>query len=500
MASVPGPQGAAGSGAAGVPEGGLMTGFSDEQVACVCEALQQGGDVARLARFLWALPGPATASRDEAVLRARAHVAFHSGSYRELYDVLEGHDFEARHHAELQALWFRARYLEAERARGRALGAVDKYRVRKRHPPPRTIWDGERTSYCFKERARGALMESYGGARYPSPEEKLQLARATGLTATQVANWFKNRRQRDRAPGPAGDRRQPRRSEPTGGSSAGDDDGDDGDDEEGEDGDDAGGHLDDAGGHLDDAGGHLDDDNNGGGGGGRRVGPQHGHARALAPEGSTRPPSASSSSWSSSGAGPRPPPWDPRAAPSPGPAAKDGGGEGGWSFSRGSAGVAAGDVAFAAAMNGPGPTLSPTVLGLSPGRAARPVSNPGPFLGPVGPACVPASQLHVTGTSDRRRGAYQEEEEAEGRAGRRVGPTVAAALGRVGVTAAPFLAGPTGPTAIAVPPRTADEMERRTEEEEERGEGPREEEEEEGDGAPAVLATLCSVLFEEQLP
>ncbi|XP_078472990.1 uncharacterized protein LOC144734602 [Lampetra planeri] len=493
MASVPGPQGAAGSGAAGVPEGGLMTGFSDEQVACVCEALQQGGDVARLARFLWALPGPAAASRDEAVLRARAHVAFHSGSYRELYDVLEGHDFEARHHAELQALWFRARYLEAERARGRALGAVDKYRVRKRHPPPRTIWDGERTSYCFKERARGALMESYGGARYPSPEEKLQLARATGLTATQVANWFKNRRQRDRAPGPAGDRRQPRRSEPTGGSSAGDDDGDD--DEEGEDGDDAGGHLDDAGGHLD------DDDDNGGGGTGRRVGPQHGHAGALAPEGSTQPPSASSPSWSSSGAGPRPPPWDPRAAPSPGPAAKDGGGEGGWPLSRGSAGVAAGDVAFAAAMHGAGPTLSPTVLGLSPGRAARPVSNPGPFLDPVGPACVPASQLHVTGTSDRRRGAYQEEEEAEGRAGRGVGPTVAAALGRVGVTAAPFLAGPTGPTAIAVPPRTADEMERRTEEEEEeeRGEGPREEEEE-GDGAPAVLATLCSVLFEEQLP
>nr|XP_032830105.1 homeobox protein SIX2-like isoform X2 [Petromyzon marinus] len=463
MASVPGPQGAAGSGAAGVPEGGLMTGFSDEQ---------QGGDVARLARFLWALPGPAAASRDEAVLRARAHVAFHSGSYRELYDVLEGHAFEARHHAALQALWFRARYLEAERARGRALGAVDKYRVRKRHPPPRTIWDGERTSYCFKERARGALMESYGGARYPSPEQKLQLALATGLTATQVANWFKNRRQRDRAPGPAGDRRQPRRSEPTGGSSAGDDDGDD---EEGEDG-------------------HEDDGD--GAGRRRRVGPRHGHAGALAPEGSPRPPSAS---WSWSGAGPRPPPWDPRAAPSPGPA-KDGG-EGGWPLARGSAGVAAGDAAFATAMHGPGPTLSPTasiavlpppLLGLSPGRAVPLVSNPGPFLGP---ACVPASQLHVSGTSDRRRGAYQEE--AGGRAGGRVGPTVAAAPGRVGATAAPFLAGPTGPTAMAVPPRTADEMERRTEEgEEERGEGPREE----GNGAPAVLATLCSVLFEEQLP
>ncbi|TMW44026.1 hypothetical protein DOY81_010894, partial [Sarcophaga bullata] len=31
------------------------------------------------------------------------------------------------------------------------------------------------------------------------PREKRELAEATGLTTTQVSNWFKNRRQRDRA-------------------------------------------------------------------------------------------------------------------------------------------------------------------------------------------------------------------------------------------------------------------------------------------------------------
>ena len=34
---------------------------------------------------------------------------------------------------------------------------------------------------------------------YPNPAKKRELAQATGLSPTQVGNWFKNRRQRDRA-------------------------------------------------------------------------------------------------------------------------------------------------------------------------------------------------------------------------------------------------------------------------------------------------------------
>lgn len=45
---------------------------------------------------------------------------------------------------------FVAHYDEAEKLRGRPLGAVGKYRVRRKFPLPRTIWDGEETSYCFK--------------------------------------------------------------------------------------------------------------------------------------------------------------------------------------------------------------------------------------------------------------------------------------------------------------------------------------------------------------
>ena len=77
---------------------------------------------------------------------------------------------------------------------------MDKYRLRRKFPLPRTIWDGEETVYCFKEKSRNSLKETYKVNRYPTPDEKKTLAKKTGLTMTQVSNWFKNRRQRDRTP------------------------------------------------------------------------------------------------------------------------------------------------------------------------------------------------------------------------------------------------------------------------------------------------------------
>lgn len=174
-------------------------GFTQEQVACVCEVLQQGGNIDRLARFLWSLPACEHLHKNESVLKAKAVVAFHRGNFKELYKILENNQFGTHNHPKLQALWLKAHYVEAEKLRGRPLGAVGKYRVRRKFPLPRTIWDGEETSYCFKEKSRTILREWYGHNPYPSPREKRELAEATGLTTTQVSNWFKNRRQRDRA-------------------------------------------------------------------------------------------------------------------------------------------------------------------------------------------------------------------------------------------------------------------------------------------------------------
>ncbi|KAF6736823.1 Homeobox protein six1a [Oryzias melastigma] len=132
-------------------------------------------------------------------LKAKAAVAFHHGRFSELYALLESFRFSSSSHWFLQQLWLRAHYIEAERQRGRPLGAVGKYRVRRKFPLPQTIWDGEETIYCFKEKSRSILKEWYRHTPYPSTREKRELAAATGLTATQVSNWFKNRRQRERA-------------------------------------------------------------------------------------------------------------------------------------------------------------------------------------------------------------------------------------------------------------------------------------------------------------
>ncbi|XP_056297298.1 SIX homeobox 9 [Pseudoliparis swirei] len=178
--------------------------FTPEQVACMCEVLLQSGCMDRLAGFLRTLLPPSVSfsspcpGEQESVLKAKAAVAFHQGHFTDLYTLLEGFPFSPRSHPLLQQLWLRAHYKEAERQRGRPLGAVGKYRVRRKFPLPDTIWDGEETSYCFKEKSRSILRQCYCLNPYPSTREKRELAAATGLTSTQVSNWFKNRRQRDR--------------------------------------------------------------------------------------------------------------------------------------------------------------------------------------------------------------------------------------------------------------------------------------------------------------
>ena len=79
----------------------------DVQIACVCEVLQSSGDVERLARFLWSLPMCQQIQECESVLKARAIVAFARGQYRELYRLLETHQFSAHNHPKLQSLWLK---------------------------------------------------------------------------------------------------------------------------------------------------------------------------------------------------------------------------------------------------------------------------------------------------------------------------------------------------------------------------------------------------------
>lgn len=65
-----------GSGTTGSILGGASAvpasfGFSQEQVACVCEVLQNSGNVERLARFLWSLPACEHLHKNENVIQAK---------------------------------------------------------------------------------------------------------------------------------------------------------------------------------------------------------------------------------------------------------------------------------------------------------------------------------------------------------------------------------------------------------------------------------------------
>lgn len=175
--------------------------FSSDQVAQVCQFLQNSGEIERLSRFLWSLPKEmdSDVKTSETILVSKAVVHFYQNNFKDLYAILESHKFSKENHERLQCLWRTAHYIEAERQRGRPLGAVGKYRVRRKYPLPRTIWDGEETTYCFKEKSRSILNKAYTENPYPTPREKYELAKMTDLTVTQVSNWFKNKRQRVRA-------------------------------------------------------------------------------------------------------------------------------------------------------------------------------------------------------------------------------------------------------------------------------------------------------------
>jgi hypothetical protein len=194
--------------------------FNLDQLKCIIEALLQSNNLKKVRTLLNLLNIDSNKTslltdertnslneinilnylmKNDSILKCRAALLLDDCKFRELYTLLENHQFEPFHHNDLQIIWYKAHYLEAQKLRGRSLGAVDKYRIRRKFPLPKTIWDGEETIYCFKEKSRQALKDCYRQNRYPTPDEKRTLAKRTGLTLTQVSNWFKNRRQRDRS-------------------------------------------------------------------------------------------------------------------------------------------------------------------------------------------------------------------------------------------------------------------------------------------------------------
>uniref|UniRef100_A0A1I8EJA2 Homeobox domain-containing protein n=1 Tax=Wuchereria bancrofti TaxID=6293 RepID=A0A1I8EJA2_WUCBA len=155
----------------------LSATFSSDQIDCICEALYQARDGAKLLELFEPNANNIMFYRcryySSSVLRAYLYALYYGKRYEELFQTIASNTFEQRFYNELQDLWYKARYAENEERRQKELGAVEKYRLRKKHPPPRKN-------------------------KYPTLEDKKEIARITDLKIIQISNWFKNRRQRDK--------------------------------------------------------------------------------------------------------------------------------------------------------------------------------------------------------------------------------------------------------------------------------------------------------------
>jgi hypothetical protein len=164
---------------------------------------QSKDDVETLVKFVDSIP-PELSGVTEYLLAVKAMINYKTKNYLDLFNILESNRFTEVPWEPLQRLWFDARYAHETLVKGRKLGAVDKYRVRKRYPLPLSISDGSGTSLfgvnrdLFTPQVRRILWDHYHREKFPDTSLKIHIAKTSGLTFAQVNNWFKNRRQRDR--------------------------------------------------------------------------------------------------------------------------------------------------------------------------------------------------------------------------------------------------------------------------------------------------------------
>ena len=69
--------------------------------------IQKAGKIEKLSKFIWSLPQCDSLQKHESILKAKAVVYFHKGNFRELYRILETHNYMPENHLRLQQLWLK---------------------------------------------------------------------------------------------------------------------------------------------------------------------------------------------------------------------------------------------------------------------------------------------------------------------------------------------------------------------------------------------------------
>ncbi|OAF65952.1 hypothetical protein A3Q56_06327 [Intoshia linei] len=94
-------------------------------------------------------------------LISHIHNLYLSKKFDELFFLIKNNTFDVKYHNFLEKLWYDSHYTIYATTRNIELGPVQRYRVRKKNPPPCTISDGDQTIYHVKERSRRILINFY---------------------------------------------------------------------------------------------------------------------------------------------------------------------------------------------------------------------------------------------------------------------------------------------------------------------------------------------------
>ena len=133
---------------------------------------------------------------DPALLFARC--LYQNQRYPEFQQFISTTNFPQSAVQELRDLWLDSVYQNHVNKTQKKLTPMIRYRLRKRHPLPKTIWNGEQTSYNLKQSARDYLIRYYEQNQYPTAVERRIISRDTGMEFKSVSHWFKNRRSRSK--------------------------------------------------------------------------------------------------------------------------------------------------------------------------------------------------------------------------------------------------------------------------------------------------------------
>lgn len=162
------------------------------QLIGIARRLYKWKNIVRLANLMRQIPFEVVTQCHQ-LLYSSVYVRFQQGNYREVISLLSDSSpmsstnraFDESHYRELQAIWDECHYRLFEQEKGKYPQEVQRFRIRKRHIYPASIWNGDKFKYSFTLKDR-EVMEKYF-KRNPKPNRKVkeELAEKTNLTVQQ---------------------------------------------------------------------------------------------------------------------------------------------------------------------------------------------------------------------------------------------------------------------------------------------------------------------------